>query len=331
MQRTEKVRSSTARVSRVRSSERQGFTLIELLVVIGIIGVLVSLLLPAVQMARMAAYRVEGENNLRQLLLAAQNMQTSTGHFPPGAVTKKFAGSPVNGIPEDGSVKHGWGVFLLPYLEQSALANQYRWDLSYDHPTNQSVVSQPLKVFSAPATPGGLRRGEVRQGLWLAASDFHPPQGVSDLLTTPHADWGNQSIVPGGSYGGVIEPNKVTRPAEITDGLSNTVMFIESAGGPTLWRLGREISQGVATGFSAYDPASPFLVHGTCDFGGHFPGPQWSVTNLGGEDGEAHGFHPGVILAGFSDGGVRKISKELDIRIYVALIGKADGRVAEDY
>jgi prepilin-type N-terminal cleavage/methylation domain-containing protein len=129
------------------ANERRGFTLIELLVVIAIIGVLVGLLLPAVQAAREVARGMQCRNNLKQLGLAAHNYHDTLGTFPPGAV-----GPLTPAFPQCASLKHpALGTFLLPYLEQPALASQYRWDLSWIDTPNQDVVQQQLKVWNCPS------------------------------------------------------------------------------------------------------------------------------------------------------------------------------------
>src|SRR6516164_9853344 len=102
---------------------RSAFTLIELLVVIAIIGVLIVLLLPAVQKVREAAKRVKCSSNLRNIGLALHNFESTNGRFPPGAAHGPF---PSGGVTN--SSLHGWVAFLLPYLEQQALYDQYRWD-----------------------------------------------------------------------------------------------------------------------------------------------------------------------------------------------------------
>ena len=314
--------------SKKMGSVRKGLSLMEVLVVIAIIAVLIGLMLPAIQNAREAARRTQSENNLKQLSLAALNFQTQRGYFPPGAMNESFSGGPVSDLPKDGSVRHGWGIFLLPMLEQNALYERYNFQRDFASAENQSAVSQPLAVFTSPVAPNGLRRGSEQGGRMLAVSDYHPPRGVSELLIGDHHDdddHGAIPIVPKADYRGIFGRNSVTRPAEVSDGMSHTILLVESAGGPDLYRLGRPIPGATVKGYSAYSFESPFLVHGTCDLGGHFPGAYWNVTNLGGDDGEAHGFHSGVVLAAFADGGVRKLSKSLDIRIYVKLVGMKDG------
>jgi type II secretory pathway pseudopilin PulG len=158
-------------------------TLIELLVVIAIIAVLIGLLLPAVQKVRGAAARLSCMNNLKQAGLALYQFEADRGAFPPGAVTGPL---PQAGINSD--TLHGCWPFLLPYLEQEALAHQYRWNVDFFDPANQPAVATQLKVLQCPAAEPnrvvdvGHSDGAFFDGGRGACSDYGPVQGVGPGL-----------------------------------------------------------------------------------------------------------------------------------------------------
>ena len=132
-----------------RNTTSRGFTLVELLVVIAIIAILVALLLPAIQASREAARRIQCANNLRQLGVALQNHHSALGYFPPGFMAVDHQGSIAGGW--------AWGVYLMPYIEQSALKDR----LSVTRYTLSQVISDPallpmlqmnLPVFTCPSS-----------------------------------------------------------------------------------------------------------------------------------------------------------------------------------
>ena len=122
-----------------------GFTLVELLVVIAIIGLLVALLLPAVQSARDAARRIQCVNNLKQLGLAVFNYEGAAGAFPYGSYHTS------NNAANLRTQFANWGILILPYIEEQALFDQYNMDLYNSHPDNRPVLRTPLSIQTCPA------------------------------------------------------------------------------------------------------------------------------------------------------------------------------------
>src|SRR5437879_1959277 len=133
---------------RVERDPRQGFTLIELLVVIAIIGVLIGLLLPAVQKVRESANRIQCSNNLKQIALAEHGYHDTYAKF-----TCAWDYEPPKPPLRPTGVSHSWCVYLLPYLEQTNLYNQYDFNaLAYNNTPNGLLIQTPLKVFQCPSS-----------------------------------------------------------------------------------------------------------------------------------------------------------------------------------
>ena len=202
----------------------RGFTLIELLVVIAIIGVLIALLLPAVQAAREAARRAQCTNNLKQLGLALYNYESAIGCFPIGYTVYD---TPWPGDPTVPGGHAKWGVLamLSPLLEQSAVHNA----LNFDFPIIGGP-SQNYAVFRENLT--GL---STRVTLFLCPSDGieqnAPPVWGSNYV----ACVGSGTEVPDKGFrdlDGTFFINSATTVAEIRDGTSNTVVLSESLIGP---------------------------------------------------------------------------------------------------
>jgi prepilin-type N-terminal cleavage/methylation domain-containing protein/prepilin-type processing-associated H-X9-DG protein len=158
---------------------RKAFTLIELLVVLAIVALLVGLLLPAVQKVRDAAARSQCQNNLKQLALACLAHESAFGALPPAE--HKFENKAVS--PEV-KVEHGWAVFVLPYLEQEALAFRYRRDLDWADPGNAAVVQKPQAVFQCPAARGGRVDVFVEY-----KKDNDPSSGIKKQYTSACGDY----------------------------------------------------------------------------------------------------------------------------------------------
>jgi len=208
-----------------RQMSRFGFTLVELLVVIAIIGVMVGLLLPAVQAAREAARRMQCSNNLKQIGLAAHNFESTHKALPARRHSKVFETSGVKVTAYSDATPQ---VMLLPYVEQAALRDL--WDLDYNVNSDAPIHS------SIPAKTGANAVARVTEvAFFLCPSDpSSNKQGGAGRLNY-YASIGGARFLGGSSIDGVFaQPNpsagtvmKGNTFATITDGTSNTAMFAE--------------------------------------------------------------------------------------------------------
>src|SRR5262249_7092508 len=137
-----------------RTRNRAGFTLIELLVVIAIIGVLIALLLPAVQAAREAARRSQCVNNLMQLGIAVQNYEAAHEGLPPGVVNAK---GPIKNTPS--GYHFGWMTQILPFIEQGNVQRHLDYSVPVYHPANDTARGVVINTFLCPSSPVGFAGG----------------------------------------------------------------------------------------------------------------------------------------------------------------------------
>lgn len=213
-------------------NRRRAFTLIELLVVIAIIGILIGLLLPAVQKVREAANRIKCMNNLKQIGLALHNYHNSNDSFPPGGVQ-----SP------GGGYGHSWYTFILPHLEQDGLFKQL--DLKASTSVHTGLVYSGTNTYN-----GALLSGKIMPMLRCSASPLPtwvlvgitPDPGIFSatyagiLGADDHPstlNWDGQTYAHYGigriSKGGILVSHEPKRIADITDGTSNTIMVAEQS------------------------------------------------------------------------------------------------------
>lgn len=201
-----------------------GFTLVELLVVIAIIGILVALLLPAVQAAREAARRMQCQNKIRQLALAMHNFESSNGRFPPSIKLGK------------GSEQYRWSpqARILPYLEEGAIFDAIDFDLSYSDPVN-SINGALIRTLRIDAL---LCPNERRDESRIDSSTGNPRDYPLNYAVNCGV-WKVYDPSDRSDGGGAFVPNKGMKTAKFTDGLSKTLMLAEVKGFTPYKRDGR--------------------------------------------------------------------------------------------
>ena len=209
-------------------NEQCGFTLVELLVVIAIIGILIGMLLPAVQAVREAARRTQCLNNMRQIGLAMLNYESAHQSFPPGCRFKPDSSSPSGELflgPAD--------VILLPFMEQTNLKNltdpKLPWFMQ-----QASAVRTPVNVYKCPSdTAPDVIQSDfigsfgVPAGDTIAASSYCLNMGLNDAL----AFGPNYTERPMDKYSGVFAFQSKTKIRDIRDGTSSTIAWGEAASG----------------------------------------------------------------------------------------------------
>ena len=204
-----------------RRDDHGGFTLIELLVVIAIIAVLISLLLPAVQSAREAARRIQCTNNLKQIGLAFMNYESANSCFSPTTI---LVPAPTGG-PATWSFESSWSAFARssPFMEQGSFYNAINFDLTYSKPPNTTVAITPLPFLYCPSDPGSHIDDGSLGGTGYATTSYGTSDGDWYVWSV---NWGTTNSV-GPMNRSLFGPNYARRIAQVSDGLSNTMMASE--------------------------------------------------------------------------------------------------------
>lgn len=348
--------------------DRTGFTLVELLVVIAIMGILVALLLPAVQSAREAARRGACTNHLKQIGLALHNYESAHRRLPPG-YTSQSTTSPVPATrdPETWDAPPGWGwsAHLLPYVEGSAVADQLDFEKPIWHANHLPVVHHRLELFLCPSATG------PRESFFAVDSSEQPLSigGVQIELGRSHyvASHGQESCWGecGASSTGIVFTNIYTSETteiqidgeasrvadgpfyrnsktafrEVTDGLSNTIFLGEhsSALSDKTW-VGVVPGAVVHPRFTSPEngpdaAATLVLVHA---------GPSGGELDITGfpiihpvnfptyHVGQMFSEHPGGGNVGLGDGSIRFVADDVDLLLWAEYSSIAEEEVSRE-
>lgn len=322
-------------INRSETPARCGFTLVELLVVIAIIGVLVALLLPAVQAARESARRMQCTNNLKQFGLALHSFHDTNKIFP-AAVDELTTSPSLNDV-----WKGSWVPHVFPYIEQQNLFQLYRFDRDWQDNTTNDAAGGPTKktipVFMCPSAPGrSTRPAASNRGLidYGATTEREFP---NPFLNTVQASAVQQSDP---NYIGVLGRNVLKsvsppaispanrRMATITDGTSNTFLVAECAGRNTYWWMGRRQVTTISAGPWAH-PDSRLQIGGCDPSDPNYPvnnnnvaGPR-AVNCINKK--EIYAFHPSGANVAMADGSVRSIAANIDLNVVYGLLTRDRG------
>ncbi len=343
---------------------RSAFTLVELLVAIAIIGLLVSLLLPAIQAAREAARRMQCSNNLRQIGLAIANYESALGTLPAGYISRTSDPSR-DSETWDAGPGWGWGAQLLPYMEGATISHQLQMDKPIWDPDHDASIRTTVQEFLCPSVSGDtgpfgvldksgnpISRGggtlELARSHYVAnhgQEEFASDRGSAPTVsvfsniytgTTVEVDSnGNASLVADGPF----YRNSAVRLKECTDGLSSTIFVGEHSS-----RLSDKTWVGVVPGAGSHprlrSPAngvetafSLVLVHS---------GPSGGELDITGEPiihpmnfptlhaGQMFAEHPGGGNVLFGDCSVHFVPDSVDLYLFAELSSIAEGEVPKE-
>jgi prepilin-type N-terminal cleavage/methylation domain-containing protein len=305
------------------SNNRGAFTLVELLVVIAVIGILMAVLLPAIQAARESARRSQCLNNLMQIGLALQSYSDSHHRLPPASTSAVDVG--IWNYETNPSIHvHSFASLILPFLEDSSLHASINYDVSALAPANRGPAAIVVPTYRCPSFAGLSYSQEPK---YLALS---PTFAIRNYVALGATDigklWGPG---PDGRRrpDGTIYFQSDTRLKDVSDGLSNTVVIAET----------REQNAAVwIDGTGAAAVGRPFDVNRVPSYGGasvslnYVPYYQWgdaadSIDSLYGPSSA----HPGVVGHLLADGSARFIADTIEPSVYDALITRAGGEVLD--
>ena len=307
-------------------SSRRAFTLVELLVVIAIIGVLVALLLPAVQAAREAARRVQCTNNLKQVGLALQMYESAKGKLPDG---------------NDGCCQGTWANYILPYLEEGNLLGTWTDGSNYTSAANRSFITTRIAAYTCPS--------DIPNAPTQTANIPIPNHNYAanyGNTTTGQADWVDVRFL--GAPFGNVDPDETGRILmgnvkfkSITDGLSNTMLISEVVQGQGKDLRGRVVGYSGGANFTTWNtPNSPLpdilASAAYCDLAEPLNPPCTALGATGGNPpfnprlNSSRSRHPGGVNSLLADGSVHLHNDDVELQVWRALSTTAGDEVVSN-
>jgi prepilin-type N-terminal cleavage/methylation domain-containing protein/prepilin-type processing-associated H-X9-DG protein len=296
------------------SGGSSGFTLVELLVVIGIIGVLVALLLPAVQAARESSRRSACVNNLRQIGIALQSYESSRRSLPAGYLSQ------FTSTGDDTGPGWGWAALLLDYLEESTLRSRIQLDRPIEDPVNLQVITRPVAVFLCPS--------DDPTSTWFPCRDVAGTMKICEVASVNYVGmFGNSE--PGVDGSGLFFRNSRIRFGEISDGTTHTIALGERAHrlGKSTWAgsvTGATPVPGDGDGIGIYEPE-----HGSTMVLGQ-AGEHKSPGDPTGEEDMFYSMHRGGVNFVFADAHVAFLTSDMDSTVFEALSTRAGNEPLPD-
>lgn len=314
---------------------RHAFTLVELLVVIAIIGILVSLLLPAVQMAREAARRTQCKNHLRQLGIALHLYHDNQRTFPSGYIRSpqpdSTAGTsspvlrwdaPPPGLNiEPSQPGWSWAALMLPFLEQNPLKEAIPFYVAVENPAVAALRTTPLSVLTCPS--------DVNTGVFTVLDENNQPLGEAAT---------NSYVSCFGSFGlintnpdlgsGLFQRNSGHRMADIKDGASLTIAFGERGA-----ILAKAPWAGVMTGGTCRTTPGAPVYSSVVEKAPSMVLVRMGNRSLNSPYSEPYDFfsaHPELVQFTFADGSVRPIGSDIAVPVLHALATRRGGEAIED-